>query len=145
MFSDCWRRRENKRPRLQPFNIDAVCFRLTSSARRNFPNSRWWRSKMEEPCSLASGLPDLLDVHKFITLTPPNLTPHHTSFFYTHDLLCQHFLTMISVFICHRQKVHHLLILLSALQIVHYMLMHNGMGYWQLVMSQGRMLHSQTS
>lgn len=32
---------------------------LTSSPRRNFPNSRWWRSKMDEPCSLARGLPDL--------------------------------------------------------------------------------------
>lgn len=35
-------------------------FFLTSSANRNFPNSRWCRSKMEEPCSLARGLPDLL-------------------------------------------------------------------------------------
>lgn len=32
---------------------------LTSSDKRNFPNSRWCRSRMEEPCSLARGFPDL--------------------------------------------------------------------------------------
>lgn len=31
----------------------------TSSASRNFPNSRWCRSRMEEPCSLARGFWDL--------------------------------------------------------------------------------------
>ena len=31
----------------------------TSSERRNFPNSRWCRSKIEEPWSLAKGFWDL--------------------------------------------------------------------------------------
>lgn len=122
MFSDCWRRREDKRPRRQHFNNLVVCSLLTSSARRNFPNSRWWRSRMEEPCSLASGLPDLLDVHEFVMLTPPDLTPHYHMLwaFHTHDLLCQQFLAIVS----------------AKTQCL---------GNWRLVMSQRALPHSQTS
>ena len=61
--------------------VCAMFLRHTSSLSRVFPNSRWCRSKMEEPWSLARGLPDL-ETHTD-THTDKDTDAHkHTSLLY---------------------------------------------------------------